>query len=180
MNTKKIKLNELRLIIRNIINEEYINNSIDIKNVLINRIPFLKEYEIAEHPRDKKRLEAQRVIFNRDIKMMMGNDILTFPQYNVSSHVIYYPHQINDNIFHYFIIKNGFHAMQPKEMDDLTFRVFLMAIKQLENKLSYSKEIMVKEGTEISKDELDRIINEMNENLFKIEEFTDKHNIKLF
>ena len=39
---------------------------------------------------------------------------------------------------------------------------------------------MVKNGEEIPKNELDKIINEMNGNLFKIEEFTEDHYINLF
>ena len=163
---------------------EYLNESDEsqnnIKDILLKRIPFLKEYNIFKHPRDENRLEAQRVIFNENVKIMMGNEILNFPQYNVSSEIIYYPHRINDNTFHHFIIKNQFPTMQPKEMDDLTFKVFILAKKQLEKKLSYSKEVMVKNGEEIPKNELDKIINEMNGNLFKIEEFTEKNYINLF
>ena len=163
---------------------EYLNESDEsqnnIKDILLKRIPFLKEYNIFKHPRDENRLEAQRVIFNENVKIMMGNEILNFPQYNVSSEIIYYPHRINDNTFHHFIIKNQFPTMQPKEMDDLTFKVFILAKKQLEKKLSYSKEVMVKNGEEIPKNELDKIINEMNGNLFKIEEFTEDHYINLF
>jgi hypothetical protein len=62
----------------------------------------------------------------------------------------------------------------------LTFRVFLLAKKQLEEKLSYNKEVMVSNNIELSKTELDKIINEMNGILFKIEEFTEKHSINLF
>lgn len=163
---------------------EYLNESDEsqnnIKDILLKRIPFLKEYNVFKHPRDENRLEAQRVIFNENVKIMMGNEILNFPQYNVSSEIIYYPHRINDNTFHHFIIKNQFPTMQPKEMDDLTFKVFILAKKQLEEKLSYSKEVMVKNGEEIPKNELDKIINEMNGNLFKIEEFTEDHYINLF
>jgi hypothetical protein len=162
---------------------EYLNENVittNVKDILIKRIPFLKEYNVFKHPRDEKRLEAQRVIYNENVKVMMGDDILNFPQYNVSSEIIYYPHKINDNIFHNFIIKNQFHTMQPKEMDDLTFRVFLMAKKQLEEKLSYNKEIMIPNSEDIPKNELDKIINEMNGILFKIEEFTEKHWINLF
>ena len=163
---------------------EYLNESDEsqnnIKDILLKRIPFLKEYNVFKHPRDENRLEAQRVIFNENVKIMMGNEILNFPQYNVSSEIIYYPHRINDNTFHHFIIKNQFPTMQPKEMDDLTFKVFILAKKQLEKKLSYSKEVMVKNGEEIPKNELDKIINEMNGNLFKIEEFTEKNYINLF
>ena len=173
---------ELRKFIKTTI-REYLNENIsttNVKDILIKRIPFLKEYNVFKHPRDEKRLEAQRVIYNENVKVMMGDDILNFPQYNVSSEIIYYPHKINDNIFHNFIIKNKFHTMQPKEMDDLTFRVFLMAKKQLEEKLSYNKEIMIPNSEDIPKNELDKIINEMNGILFKIEEFTEKHSINLF
>lgn len=152
----------------------------DIKTVLLKRIPFLKDYNIFNHPRDKKRLEAQKVVYNENVKVMMGNDVLNFPQYNVSSEITYYPHVIGENTFHHFIIKNSFHAMQPKELDDLTFRVFIMAQKQLQEKLSYNKEIMLKTGDGIPKPELDKIINEMNGVLFEIEQFTEKHAINLF
>ena len=173
---------ELRKFIATTI-REYLNENVsttNVKDILIKRIPFLKEYNVFKHPRDEKRLEAQRVIYNENVKVMMGDDILNFPQYNVSSEIIYYPHKINDNIFHNFIIKNEFHFTQPKEMDDLTFRVFNIVINQLEKKFSYRKEFMVKIGEKISKEDLDIIINEMNGTLFKIEEFTDKHNINLF
>lgn len=174
---------KLRKFIGNTI-KEYLNEEIqisnDIKNILIKRIPFLKEYNIFKSSRDNRRLEAQRVIYNKNVKIVMGDQILNFPQYNVSSEIIYYPHTINDNTFYNFIIKNEFHVMQPKEMDDLTFKTFLLAKKQLEKKLSYSKELMIKNNENISQNELDRIINEMNGVLFKIEEFTEKHHISLF
>lgn len=165
--------------VHNFLSENNINGEL-IKNILIKRIPFIKDYTISKNPRDEKRLEAQRVIHNENVKMVMGDDILTFPQFNVSSEVIYYPHKIGDNTFHNFIIKNKFHSMQPKEVDDLTFRVFLLAIQQLEKKLSYSKELMLPNNQEIPKEELDKIINDMNGVLFKVEEFTKKYNINLF
>lgn len=169
----------MKNIIKKLLRENLESNN-NIKDILIKRIPFLKEYNIFKHPRDEKRLEAQKVVYNENVKVMMGNDILNFPQYNVSSNIIYYPHKIDDNVFHNFIIENKLNTMQPKEMDDLTFRVFIMAIKQLEEKLSYHKEIMVKNNEEIPKNELDKIINDMNGTLFKIEEFTQKYNIDLF
>jgi hypothetical protein len=162
---------------------EYLNENIgtnNVKDILLKRIPFLKEYNIFKHPRDDKRLEAQKVTYNENVKVIMGYDIINFSQYNVSSKITYYPYKINDNIFHNFIIKNQFHTTQPKEMDDLTFRVFLIVKKQLEEKLSYRKEIMIPNNEYIPKDELDKIINEMNGILFKIEEFTEKHSINLF
>jgi len=152
----------------------------DVKSILLKRIPFLKEYKVFKHPRDENRLEAQRVVYNENVRTMMGDEVLIFPQYNVSSNIFYYPHTVGDNTFHHFIIKNGFHVTKPEGMDDLLFRVFIIAKKQLETNLSYSKEIMVKNGEQLSKYELDKIINEMNGVLFKIEEYTKKHHINLF
>lgn len=165
--------------IREYLNEQQIFND-NIKNVLIKRIPFLKEYNISEHPRDEKRLEAQRVIYYENVKVMMGDEILNFPQYNISSEIIYYPHKINDNTFHNFIIKNQFYTMQPKEMDNITYRVFSIMKRMLEGKLSYSKEIITPNNIGLSKNDLDKIINEMNGILFKIEEFSEKQAINLF
>jgi hypothetical protein len=135
---------------------------------------------VFKHKRDKKRLEAQRLVFNENVKVKMGDDILNFQQYNVCSEIVYYPHKINDNTFHNFIIKNTFHTTQPKEMSDLTFRVFLLAKKQLEKSLSYNKEYMVKNNEKFPSYELDKIINEMNGVLFKIEDFTKNYSIDLF
>jgi hypothetical protein len=165
--------------IREYLNEQQMLDD-GIKNILIKRIPFLKEYNIFEDSRDEKRLEAQRVIYNENVKVMMGDEILNFPQYNVSSEIYYSTNKIRENTFHNFTIKNEFHPMQPKEMDDLTFRIFILAIKKLEEKLSYRKELMIKNDEEIPKDELNKIINEMNGTLFKFEEFTEKHSINIF
>jgi hypothetical protein len=147
---------------------------------LVKRVPFLKSFNVYEHPRDPKRFEAQRVVYNKDVSTTMGNDIITFPQFNVSSEVIYYPHTIDEHTFHYFIVKNAFHVMQPKNMDDLTFRVLLYAIKSLQDKFSYSKELMLPAGRAIPDQDMHAIVNSMNRTFFEIEEYTNKHNIDLF
>lgn len=159
---------------------EELNTSQNIKDMLIRRIPFLKEYNIFEHPRDKNRLEAQKISYNGNVKVVIGEDIVNFDIYNVSSEVRYYSDQLNEKTFHYFTVKNTFHVSKPKEIDDLTFQVILAAHRQLEKNLSYRKEYVVKIGEEIPKDELDKIVNDMNGILFKIEEFTEKHSINLF
>jgi len=150
-----------------------------IKDILVRRIPFIKEYNIVSEV-DDTALKAQRVIFNSNVKVIMGDEILVFPQYNVSSDIYYYDHKVNDNVFHNFIVKNNFHVGKPNGMDDLTFRVFILAIQKLEAKLSYRNEIMIKENTQLSKIQLDQVINDMNKILFQIEEFTEKHQINLF
>lgn len=157
------------------INENIVKTS--IKDILIERVPFLKEYNIFKDHKDPNRLEAQKMIYNKNVKIVMKDDIITFEQFNTSSEIFYYSNKVNDKEFHNFIIKNRFHMMQPKDMDYLLFKVFLLAMKQLEEKLSYSKELMVEIGQDIEKEELDKIVNDMNGVLFKFEEFNQKHNL---
>jgi hypothetical protein len=159
---------------------EHIDEPIDVKNILIKRIPFIKEYNVFRDPKDKKRLEAQRVVVNQDVKMKWNDDFIEFPQFTVSSKIYYYAHKIDNYTFHNFIIKNDFIVIPPKEMDDLTFKVFNIYMNMVEKKLSYSKELLVYDNEEFPKEELDKIINEMNGVLFMIEEFTKKHYIDLF
>jgi hypothetical protein len=151
-----------------------------IKDLLIKRIPFLKEYNIFEHPRDPRRLETQRIVYNKNVQVVMKDEIATFPQLNVSSEVYYYPHEINDITFHYFGIKNDFHPMPPEDMDELTRRIIFYMFNAFRDKMSYSAEIMVRDGEEFPMDRFDEIINEMNGNLFQIEEYTQKYRIDLF
>ena len=78
---------------------------VSIKDVLIRRIPFLKEYNIYDHPRDSNRLEVKKISFHEDVKVMMGDDIITFPQFNSSSDVIYYEQLYSPR---YFFSKKSF------------------------------------------------------------------------
>jgi hypothetical protein len=159
-----------------------LNESISnkIKDILIARVPFLKEYKILDNPKDPQRLEARREILIENFTTMMKDEILTFPQVNVSSEVIYYSHVIDDNTFHYFIIKNEIYPMQPKDMDELTIKIFMYALKMFSEKISYRKEIIVKTGESIPSEELDAVINDMNGNLFKFEEYTQERHLDLF
>jgi hypothetical protein len=156
------------------------NKSYNIKDIIIKRVPFIKEYKIFKHPRYDERLEAQKFKFNNDVTVMMGDEIITFPQLNILSEIIYDEHKINENTFHYFTIKNDISVMPPDDMDDLTRRVIVHVFKMQSDKISYSKEIMVKTGDNIPAEELDKIINEMNGNLFKLEEYSNKTNLDLF
>ena len=85
------------------------------------------------------------------MKVIVGDDILTFPRYDVSSDIMCYQNKIHDNTFHHFIVENKFHVSKPKEMDDILFTVFLLAKKQLEENLSYSKELVTSNNENMSK-----------------------------
>ena len=144
------------------------------------RIPFLKDFNFFKHHRYKSRVEAQRFSFHENVKKVFKGDIYTFPQFNVSSEFIFDKQKIDDNIFYNFSLKNDFHMMQPKNVDDLTFKILLMATKQISKQLSYQKEIMVKEGQEINPAELDKIINDLNGKLFEFERISAENNTALF
>lgn len=150
----------------------------NVSNILIKRIPFIKEYDVYE--KNENKLNAQRIVYNEDVIFFMKDEILNFPIFNVVSEIKYYKHEINDKTFYYFNILNSFPISKPKDMDDLTFQVFIMAKKQLEKNMSYRKEIMINHKEPLPKEILNQIINDMNGNLFKLEEFTEDHYINLF
>jgi len=70
--------------------------------------------------------------------------------------------------------------MPPEDMDELTRRIIFYMFNAFRDKMSYSAEIMVRDGEEFPMDRFDEIINEMNGNLFQIEEYTQKYRIDLF
>lgn len=156
------------------------NTSLKIKDIIIKRIPFLKEYKIYKHPRYDERLEAQKFRNITDVTTMMGDEMITFPQVSISSEIIYDKQKIGENTFHNFTIKNSIHATPPDNMDNLTQKVLMHVFKMQSDKISYNKEIMVNTGDNIPAEELDKIINDMNGNLFKLEEYTNNANISLF
>ena len=100
--------------------------------------------------------------------------------FNASSEFVYYKQNINDVTIHNFIIKNSVHPMQPNNMSDLHYKIFIMALKQLEEKNSYSHEIILNKNEEINNVELDEVFNNINKRLFKFEEFSDENNTSLF
>jgi len=152
----------------------------DIKSILLKRVPFLKEYNIFNDGSDDERFKAQRISGHDGVTFKMGDDLLNVDRFVVHSEVTYYPHVINDITFHYFIIKNRFIIPEPGDMDELFYRIIIFTLDALSEKYSYSKEIKVRTGERISDEQLDKIINDMNKNLFAVEEYTKKHNIDLF
>ncbi len=151
------------------------------------RIPFLKDYDIITspdinpHPRFKDAIKLRKESFNTNFKSKIGDEIYIFPHFNIVSEFNYSSSIIRNNVFYTFRIDNPFYMAQPKDMDQLLYRVFLSAGKLKEEKdLSKTYEIFFPIGEKIPKLKLDEIINDINHILFKIEEFTDKLGISLF
>lgn len=152
--------------------------TVNISQALLNRVPFLKEYNVFEN--NPNRLEAQKIGQNTNYKRYFGDNLVTFENYNAVSEFYFYTQHINDNMFYNFVLKNEFYISKPKEIDDLTFTVFIHAVKMMEEKLSYHKDVMVKDTETLSDEVLNKIINEINGKLFEFEEYTNEHKLNLF
>jgi hypothetical protein len=78
------------------------------------------------------------------------------------------------------LINNKIYIQTPKDMSNLEALTFRLAYKQVSENYSYTKEIYLGENEELTKEELDRVINEINGKFFAFEQFTEKNNISLF
>jgi hypothetical protein len=141
--------------------------------LFLKRIPFLKTFKNFSN---QKQIFFQKVIFNENVKLVLGDDIQVFPQMNTSAEFTFMSTKINDYNRFDITIKNNVHLMKPEGMDDLMFKVFNMAMKMKMDKISYSKDIVQREL--LSTQQLDELINNANESFFKFEEFTNGLNVK--
>ena len=148
------------------------------KEYFLVRIPFLSDYNFFER---KNGIEAQRVVYHKNIQKLYKNDIITFKQFNVSSEFTFYVHRVNDATFYNFIIKNQFYPMlDDNSLNPLEEKVLMMGIKSIGEQLSYSEELMVKDNESIDEDKLDEIFNKINKTLFDIEEESKSNDTPLF
>ena len=148
------------------------------KEYFLVRIPFLSDYNFFER---KNGIEAQRVVYHKNIQKLYKNDIITFKQFNVSSEFTFYVHRVNDATFYNFIIKNQFYPMlDDNSLNSLEEKVLMMGIKSIGEQLSYSEELMVKDNEIIDEDKLDEIFNKINKTLFDIEEESKSNDTPLF
>jgi hypothetical protein len=137
----------------------------------IQRIPFLKTFKNFSN---EKKVFFQKVDYNKDVKLMVGDDIQTFPQFNTSMEFTYMKDVLStDRYRHMFTVKNDLHVMPPATQDrqeELTFRVFIMALSMTTEKLDYSADI-VTESPNLSDEQLNQVINGINKAYFEFEEF---------
>ena len=152
------------------------NFNIPINKQLTNRIPFLKEQNIFENTPDY--FNAQKISDNFNYTIFIGEDMVTFKQYNLVSEIHYSKRQIHDNIFYNFSVKNSFYYDIPKEIDNLTMTVFIHAVKMMADKLSYRKEIMLKEDEPFNSTMLSEVINDINKTIYEFEEYATRHKLK--
>lgn len=141
------------------------------------RIPFLK---IMNDLSDNRRVFFQKFDYNENVELIMGDNIVTFPQFNTSMEFSYMKDILNgDRYRHMFYVKNRVNIIPPKTEDHkekLTFRVFTMAMKMTNEQMDYHGDFITETPT-LSEEQINKIINDINKTYFEFEEFiTDKLN----
>ena len=137
----------------------------------IRRIPFLKTFKNFSN---NKKVFFQKVDYNKGVKLMVGDDIQTFPQFNTSMEFTYMKDVMSTGGYrHMFTVKNHLHIMPPATQDrqeELTFRVFIMAMNMTTEKMDYHGDI-VTESPNLSEEQLNKVINDINRTYFEFENF---------
>jgi len=165
-------LNEELKRIKNIMKLNEVTASLDYNaDFFIQRIPFLKTFKNFSN---EKKVFFQKVDYNKDVKLMIGDDIQTFPQFNTSMEFTYMKDFISTGSYrHMFAVKNNLHVMPPQTQDrreELTFRVFIMALNMTTKKLDYIVDITT-ESPNLTDEQLNDVINNINKSYFEFEEF---------
>jgi len=157
-------------------------------NYLINRIPFLKDYELFTH----QPIRSQPINFKLDknvgtenVMLKNGDDIIKIPLISLHSECGYYKNVgFYDNKpsggSHEFYLKNNIYFRAPEDMSSLEAMSYRMIYKHIGENFSYSDTLYFKDSEIITKEELDRVINEINRKFFAFEEFSEKHNLLFF
>lgn len=174
----KNKMTESKKLIKNILREN-LEQPFTVE-YFRTRIPFLKDYKFFNDLNNRGDIEAQRIVFHENIQRIYDQSVVTFPQFNPSSYFIYRVSKNNVRTVHYFSLKNSFSVSQPKNMDDLDFKIFLLMLKKVEENISFSDEIRLEDNEQLKTVDINRIINSMNEKMFKFEEFSANLNVPLF
>lgn len=146
---------------------------IDNQNIspelLVKRIPFLKTFN--NQSRDKQ-IHFTKQSIQKNVKLNNSE----FESLTVYIDFIYGYNKIRDNNIHYFVVETKFFPRKSEYMDDLLFRTLNYGIQQIAKDLSLRKEFLSEEPN-LSKEQLDEAINEVNRIFFKIEEFAENSNL---
>jgi hypothetical protein len=190
---RKIRLNESDLIriIKSIVKEQFSDQN--IKDILLKRVKFLNDYDIQE--REGNSLYAKKVKFYKNIpinNILNIEDLYVIPKLKVTSMVGYFvrtpetPRQFKSmkeipaNEIHHTFYVDFILSVEEYQEDTDTPRKYYIAAMLQNNQLKYEEDIITKDGEPISEEDLNRIINNINKFLFRVEEYTDINNIPLF
>lgn len=135
------------------------------------RIPFLKSFNDFSN---ENRINMQKIVYNQNVNMKLGDNIVEFEQFNTSSEFYYSIYEMDPERYRIsFSLQNRFWAMPPnynRQEDQLQYRVLLMALQQMEKKLSYTYD-EIKPNPTLSPEELNQVINNLNKCFFEFEDY---------
>ncbi len=135
------------------------------------RIPFLKSFNDFSN---ENRINMQKIVYNQNVNMKLGDNIVEFEQFNTSSEFYYSIYQMDPKRYRIsFSLQNRFWATPPNynnQEDQLQFRVLLMALQKMEKKLSYTYD-EIKPDPTLSPEELNQVINNINKSFFEFEDY---------
>lgn len=168
----KKRLQELANI--NTIPQEEVEQFNKLIKEFIERVPVLKSYKKFERKYDG----GMSVTFQKDKNygestLLAKNKTVYFKDYVVFSELtISYKHF---NEYKWYFIKFN-NQLQPilddtKELDNVFNQVFTIATKMVNEKFSFEQEIKVKEENDISPEQVNMIIQELNKITFDFEDY---------
>jgi hypothetical protein len=136
----------------------------------LKRIPFLKSFDDFS---DQKHIFFTKKSYNKNVSVMNGSNLFKFKMLNISIEFYYYTYRPNKNnqLFN-IILSTKFYPTFDRDTDDITKNVLIQTFRLIEQKLSYSQELISKTDS-LPDNEMDRIINEVNKKFFELEEYVN-------
>jgi len=159
---------------------EHLENEKEMKDILLKRIPFLNDFTdySPQNEEYKNSLLYKKEGVTKDFQMVIDdNEIITFPACFTTVKVIYHPYK-NLSIFS---VDFSLTLVPPSDMTNTQEASEIIKItNDVSEKYTYYDDVYIPDGRTISKENLDRIINQMNGALFRIEDYTNKIGVNLF
>lgn len=135
------------------------------------RIPFLKSFNDFSN---ENRINMQKISYNQNVNMKLGDDILVFEQFNTSSEFYYSINQMDPQRYRItFSLQNRFWATPPNyksSKNKLEYITLLKGLQKIEKNLSYTYDEIKPEPT-LTPEELNQIINNINKCFFEFEDY---------
>jgi len=152
------------------LNENFVQPDLTA-DYFLTRVPFFKSFNNISND---KAIGFQKVVYNSNVEANIGGGTHIFPNFNTVCEFNYTKYQRSDTTFNFvFYLKFGIIVTKPDNMNQLQYMAINIASRMAAENLSYIKEYINK--TNISKEELDQTINEINGKLFQFEEYVNNH-----
>ena len=182
----------LKEYIAKLINENLESPILD-DNYFMRRVPFFKGFE-NDSEKDEVKFSYYKNWQGENAAVLhFGKEkgFVKFPFFSVEIKFFYYPvkkRDFNSNepkfiMEHNFIYKTdvGMTLPSSEEIENIPNKIVSLMFKDImENEMKFKTSFEVKEGEEFPKQTLDKVINDINKNLFNIEEVLSKMNLSYF